>query len=416
MPRRRMIDPQIWRNEKIGRLSDTGRLLFIGIFSQADDDGRLRASPAFLMANIFPYDKDKTEDDIRHLRDECAKLGLIRIYNNGREEYLDIPGWYEHQQIRKDRYEPSKLPSIDEADETSQLNQPTMLPTRDNEHAMQHTLAQRLRANEWQPTNEKIKRVETNKRLGNLYADIVALTETQKYILIEVKVYPLQPKDLGQVVGYRREMEKRQLTPITTFLIGGGLGKLTKEEADQASVKIVNLHEILVATTNHSVKSTVETTDIPNIIKSSLIELNREPSVPADQEPAEQPRKSSKQKPHQKEAGAFLSLVEKHEKVPLLSREKLIHLVRTKLFRDMRSTSDKLFECYLWLKDNDFFCRNKAPPQVISAMPDRYPSWLEGKLKPSVGGKSGEYRQYPEEHGTEAKYDWQETPEPDDTS
>ena len=40
MPRRRMIDPQIWRNEKIGSLSDTGRLLFIGIFSQADDDGR----------------------------------------------------------------------------------------------------------------------------------------------------------------------------------------------------------------------------------------------------------------------------------------------------------------------------------------------------------------------------------------
>jgi len=115
MPRRRMIDPQIWRNEKIGSLPAAGRLLFIGIFSQADDDGRLKGSPRFLMANIFPYDKDKTEEEIRHLRDQCVGLGLIRLYTNGKEEYLDIPGWQEHQQIRKDRYSPSTLPSFEES-------------------------------------------------------------------------------------------------------------------------------------------------------------------------------------------------------------------------------------------------------------------------------------------------------------
>jgi len=117
MPRRRMIDPQIWRNEKVGALSDTGRLLFIGIFSQADDDGRLKASPRFLKASIFPYDNDKTGEEIRELRDQCAQLGLIRIYTNGKTEYLDIPGWHEHQQIRKDRYNPSTLPSYEESQE-----------------------------------------------------------------------------------------------------------------------------------------------------------------------------------------------------------------------------------------------------------------------------------------------------------
>ena len=120
MPRRRMIDPQIWRNEKIGSLPDAGRLLFIGIFSQADDDGRLKASPRYLMATIFPYDKDKTAEDVKHLRDQCAELGLIRLYTNSKEEYLDIPGWLEHQQIRKDRYTPSTLPSFEESG-----NQPT---------------------------------------------------------------------------------------------------------------------------------------------------------------------------------------------------------------------------------------------------------------------------------------------------
>ena len=132
MPRR-MIDPQIWRNEKVGSLPDAGRLLFIGIFSQADDDGRLKASPRFLMASIFPYDKDKTEEDIKLYRDQCAKLGLIQVYTNGKEEYLNIPGWKEHQHIRKDRYVKSSLPSFDESKEfmttTGQPNDNQVTPT-----------------------------------------------------------------------------------------------------------------------------------------------------------------------------------------------------------------------------------------------------------------------------------------------
>lgn len=117
MPRRRMIDPEIWRNEKVGNLSDAARLLFIGIFSQADDDGRLRASPRFLAANIFPYDKDKTESEVRKYRDECARAGLIRVYTNGKNDYLDIPGWQEHQHIRRDRYIASDLPPFEEGQE-----------------------------------------------------------------------------------------------------------------------------------------------------------------------------------------------------------------------------------------------------------------------------------------------------------
>ena len=142
MPRRRMVDPQIWRNRKFGKLSDAGRLLFIGIFSQADDDGRLKASPDFLMANIFPYDKDKTEENIHQLRDQCAKLGLIRIYTNGNEEYLDIPGWLEHQQIRKDRYSASKLPSFEESQEMTTTGKPSgnHLATNDQPNIIKSSL------------------------------------------------------------------------------------------------------------------------------------------------------------------------------------------------------------------------------------------------------------------------------------
>ncbi|MFW6116526.1 MAG: hypothetical protein ACOC6F_02255 [bacterium] len=109
MPRR-MISPEIWRNEKVASLPDAGRLLFIGMFSNADDDGRLKASPRFLRATIFPYDNDKTDEQLRELRDRCARQGLIRVFSSDGQEYLDIPGWSQHQHIRKDRYSPSRLP------------------------------------------------------------------------------------------------------------------------------------------------------------------------------------------------------------------------------------------------------------------------------------------------------------------
>ena len=119
MPRR-MITGDICRNEKVASLPDAGRFLFIGIFSNADDDGRLKASPRFLKALIFPYDEDKTSEQVKRLRDQCAALGLIRLYNKNGMDYLDLPSWHEHQLIRKDRYNPSQLPSYNEASSVRQ--------------------------------------------------------------------------------------------------------------------------------------------------------------------------------------------------------------------------------------------------------------------------------------------------------
>ena len=115
MPRR-MITGDICRNEKVASLPDAGRFLFIGIFSNADDDGRLKASPRFLKALIFPYDEDKTSEQVKQLRDQCAALGLIRLYIENGMDYLDLPGWHEHQLIRKDRYNRSQLPSFEDSE------------------------------------------------------------------------------------------------------------------------------------------------------------------------------------------------------------------------------------------------------------------------------------------------------------
>lgn len=110
MPKR-MIDSEIWKNEKFGYLGESERLLFIGIFSNADDDGRLRGGPAYLKALVFPYDTNKSNEDLLTWRDILLEAGLIFVYSTNGREYISLPGWSEHQLIRKDRYHPSRLPS-----------------------------------------------------------------------------------------------------------------------------------------------------------------------------------------------------------------------------------------------------------------------------------------------------------------
>ena len=41
--RKRMIDPSMWINEDFGTLSTLAKLVFIGLFSSADDEGRRKS-------------------------------------------------------------------------------------------------------------------------------------------------------------------------------------------------------------------------------------------------------------------------------------------------------------------------------------------------------------------------------------
>jgi hypothetical protein len=111
-----MIDPGIWRSEQVNNLSRDARLLFIGIFSNADDEGRLHGSARFLKANIFPYDEDVTAAVVQTWRGEVIQAGLCALYWNDGREYLHLPTWSRHQRI--DRPSKSTLPAPDDSDDT----------------------------------------------------------------------------------------------------------------------------------------------------------------------------------------------------------------------------------------------------------------------------------------------------------
>jgi hypothetical protein len=100
-----MIDPSVWTHERFMTLSMNARLLFFGLISQADDEGRGRAHPLSLKAALFPGDPMDGAEVVA-LLSEVTRAGFARVYGEGR--YYHLPGWKDHQTVN--RPSPSKLP------------------------------------------------------------------------------------------------------------------------------------------------------------------------------------------------------------------------------------------------------------------------------------------------------------------
>ena len=108
MPRKRQIDPGIWTNEGFVSLCHSARLLYIGLISHADDDGRIKAGALYLKCALFPAD-DCALDDVAGWLDSIAAARLVLLNEADGEPYAALPTWHKHQYITKRL--PSKIPA-----------------------------------------------------------------------------------------------------------------------------------------------------------------------------------------------------------------------------------------------------------------------------------------------------------------
>lgn len=106
----RMIHPTIWESRQVSKLSKLPRLLYIGMITIADDDGRFKATPAILRSKIFPLDEDVQISDVKNWRDEIVSNSLIVLYEVDGEEYAYHPNWTKYQKLRADRKRDSIIP------------------------------------------------------------------------------------------------------------------------------------------------------------------------------------------------------------------------------------------------------------------------------------------------------------------
>lgn len=98
MPRKRTIDPGIWTDPDFVELTIRQRLLFIGLFSNADDKGRLRGEGRSVKMIIFPAD-DITAGEIEADLFEIAKRGLIVQYKISDKPYICLPSFLKYQKM-----------------------------------------------------------------------------------------------------------------------------------------------------------------------------------------------------------------------------------------------------------------------------------------------------------------------------
>lgn len=98
MARIRTIKPEFWHDEKLAGVSRDARLLFIGLWNFADDNGRLGGSARVIRGLLFPFDDDI---DISHCLDELQNVGVVFRYQAEGKDFFQVRNFSKHQRIDK---------------------------------------------------------------------------------------------------------------------------------------------------------------------------------------------------------------------------------------------------------------------------------------------------------------------------
>jgi len=109
---KRMVYAKMFQSEQFGSLSLAARNLFVGCIVNGDSEGRLKAHPAYLRSQIFPYD-NFSDEEIMGMIGEMLRQKIIVFYEKENRKYFFHPNWERYQEIRKDRFKESILPPPD---------------------------------------------------------------------------------------------------------------------------------------------------------------------------------------------------------------------------------------------------------------------------------------------------------------
>lgn len=93
MARARNIKPSFFANDDLADIDPLGRLLFIGLWTLADREGRLEDRPRRIKAEVLPYDGC----DVDGLLQDLNKYGFILRYEVDGERFIQVLNFTKHQ-------------------------------------------------------------------------------------------------------------------------------------------------------------------------------------------------------------------------------------------------------------------------------------------------------------------------------
>jgi len=109
MARARNIKPGFFTNEELVELPFHTRLLFIGLWTLADREGRLEDKPKRIKMNLFPADSIDVDASLV----ELEASGFLKRYEVDGARYIQVLAFRKHQNPHRDE-KPSSIPGMDE--------------------------------------------------------------------------------------------------------------------------------------------------------------------------------------------------------------------------------------------------------------------------------------------------------------
>ena len=106
MARSRNIKPGFFKNDLLAEVDPLGRLLFAGLWTIADREGRLEYRSKRIKAEILPYDNC----DIKHLLTQLIENGFLKPYSANGKDYIEISNFNKHQNPHH-KEPPSEIPA-----------------------------------------------------------------------------------------------------------------------------------------------------------------------------------------------------------------------------------------------------------------------------------------------------------------
>ena len=105
----RSVLPAFWSSEQVASVGVLPRLLFVGLWNYADDEGRGLDNPRLIRAALFALDDEITSKKVDAAMAELASARLVVRYEVQGKKLFAIPSFRRHQKPR--RFVASKLPA-----------------------------------------------------------------------------------------------------------------------------------------------------------------------------------------------------------------------------------------------------------------------------------------------------------------
>ena len=103
------MKPEMWSDEALGTVSIQAQCLFVGLITQADDEGRVEGGAARMRALIWPYKVEVPPESVEQWLDELQNSALVSRYIIAERQYLALNGWSRNQKV--DRPSMSRIPA-----------------------------------------------------------------------------------------------------------------------------------------------------------------------------------------------------------------------------------------------------------------------------------------------------------------